>query len=325
MHDIATQYRIIADGAGWIERTDRGRLRFDGADRIAFLHALLTNDIAALTSGGGTYALYLTPQGRMIADLHVYVRPDHVIADVPAAVAANLAGALDAAIFTEDVRVTDVSGVLRQISVLGGQAASVLSGLAATPETALERLPAWSQIAFDHGFVARADDFLDASWDVLADEAGVREAIAAFERAGAVPVSSAVADAMRIEAGRPRFGIDMTEETIPLEVGLLDRAISQTKGCYVGQEVIIRVLHRGAGRVAKRLVRLTAESAVEKDARILVDGRDVGRVTSTAWSPRANSPIALGYVARDAAEPGREVVVSGAGQSTRATISGLAG
>jgi folate-binding protein YgfZ len=328
MRDIVTQYRIITDGSGWIERTDRGRLRFDGADRIAFLHALLTNDIAALAPGAGNYALYLTPQGRMIADLHVFVRPDHVIADVPAAVAAKLAGALDAAIFTEDVRVTDVSAVLRQISVLGGQAASVLSGLVNTPEAALKNLPIWSQISFDHGFVARADDYINGNWDVMADEAGVREAIAALERAGAVPASSAVAEAMRIEAGRPRFGIDMTEETIPLEAGLLDRAISQTKGCYVGQEVIIRVLHRGAGRVAKRLVRLATRPTVElppADARIVVDGRDVGRVTSAVWSPRVAGPLALGYVARDVAEAGREVVLSWAGHDVPAMISGLVG
>jgi folate-binding protein YgfZ len=141
-------------------------------------------------------------------------------------------------------------------------------------------------------------------------------------------VSDAVAEAMRIEAGRPRFGVDMTEETIPLEAGLLDRAISQTKGCYVGQEVIIRVLHRGAGRVAKRLARLSAGPTAElppADARIVVDGRDVGRVTSAAWSPQADGPLALGYVARDVAEPGREVVLSWAGQNVPARITGLAG
>jgi len=328
MRDIDTQYRIIADGAGWIERTDRGRLRFDGADRISFLHALLSNDVATLAPGGGTFALYLTPQGRMIADLHVFVRPDHVIADVPAALAAKLAANLDGAIFTEDVRVTDVSTALRQISVVGRQAASVLARVASTSEPALMDRPVWSQVEFARGFVAKTDDFVEHSWDVLADEAGMRETIAALERAGAVLLNDAVAEAMRIEAGRPRFGIDMTEETIPLEAGLLDRAISQTKGCYVGQEVIIRVLHRGGGRVAKRLARLTVDSTAElppPDARILVDGRDVGRVTSATWSPRANAPIALGYVARDVAEAGREVALSWADQNIPARITGLAG
>jgi folate-binding protein YgfZ len=163
---------------------------------------------------------------------------------------------------------------------------------------------------------------------VLSDAAGMPDVIAALEQAGAVRATDAVAETMRIEAGRPRFGIDMTEETIPLEAGLLDRAISQTKGCYVGQEVIIRVLHRGAGRVAKRLVRMfvDGERAVPiPDARIAVDGRDVGRVTSAAWSPRSGGAVALGYVARESAEPGREVTLSWAGQSASARITGLAG
>lgn len=327
MRDIATQYRIITDGAGWIDRTDRGRLRVDGADRISFLHALVSNDVAALAPGGGTFALYLTPQGRMIADLHVFVRPDHVIADVPAAVAARLATTLDQAIFTEDVRVTDVSNVLRQISVVGRQAASVLAGVTSIPESVLSGLADWSQVAFNRGIVAKTDEFGE-SWDVLADERGLHETIVALEKAGARPVDNAVAEAMRIEAGRPRFGVDMTEETIPLEAGLLDRAISQTKGCYVGQEVIIRVLHRGGGRVAKRLTRLAVGPTTDlppAEARVVVDGKDVGRITSAAWSPRSDGPLALGYVARDFAEPGREVTLAWANRNVPARITGLAG
>src|SRR5262245_5710141 len=109
MNDIANQYRIIsggAAGAGWIEKSVRGRLRFDGADRVSFLQALVTNEIAALPAGAGAYAAYLTPQGRMIADLHIFIRPDSVIADVPAASASSLAEALDRLIFTEDVQVS---------------------------------------------------------------------------------------------------------------------------------------------------------------------------------------------------------------------------
>jgi folate-binding protein YgfZ len=328
MHDIATQYRIIINGAGWIDRTDRGRLRFDGADRVSFLQALLTNDVAALAPGAGTLALYLTPQGRTIADLHVHVLQDHAIADVPAIVTAKLAGALDGVIFTEDVRVTDVSGSMRQISVVGARAAGLLSGLAGTSEQALNTLPVWSHIPLSKGFLARTDDFIGGSWDVLVDEAALPGLLASLEEDGAVMASDAVAEVMRIEAGRPRFGIDMTEETIPLEAGLLDRAISQTKGCYVGQEVIIRVLHRGGGRVAKRLVRLTGDAGSEVppvDTRILLEGRDVGRLTSTAWSPQSAGPIALGYVARDAAEADRVVTLSWSGQTATARITGLAG
>lgn len=116
----------------------------------------------------------------------------------------------------------------------------------------------------------------------------------------------------RIQAGAAKWGVDMNEETIPLEAGLLDRAISQSKGCYVGQEVIIRVLHRGGGRVAKRLMKLTLEpgsSAPERGAPIEISGAVVGHVTSAAYSTNEQRAFALGYVKREHAEAGTDVMV----------------
>lgn len=297
-----------------MDKTARGRLRFGGADRAAFLQALLTNEVAELQPGAGTYALYLTPQGRIIADLHLFVRPDCLIADVPAANAARLVETFDRLIFTEDVRVADASRNLRQVSVLGGGAANVISRALDVADDALRQLPVWSQLDTSGGFVARTDDANEGSWDVFVNEPDAERVIAALQEAGAVPAAEAVVEAMRIDAGRPAFGVDMTEETIPLEAGLLDRAISQTKGCYVGQEVVIRVLHRGGGRVAKRLVRMACDDigvqTLPPGAVVSADGREVGRVTSAAFSPRAARAIALGYVHRDSAEPGRRVVLS---------------
>ena len=120
-------------------------------------------------------------------------------------------------------------------------------------------------------------------------------------------------DVVRIEDGVPRFLVDMNEDTIPLEAGIEDRAISFTKGCYVGQEVIVRVTHRGGGRVAKRLVRWKAGAFAPEvpvgEARILSGDRDIGRVTSAAFSPDQNAIVGLGYVHRDFVERGTEVTV----------------
>src|SRR5262249_49204238 len=120
------------------------------------------------------------------------------------------------------------------------------------------------------------------------------------------------ADTLRIEGGVPLFHRDMDEETIPLEAGIETRAISFTKGCYVGQEVIIRVLHRGHGRVARRLVQLRIDGAdvPAPGAGIRAAEKDIGRVTSAAFSPRFNQPVALGYVQRDFAEPDTSVLIS---------------
>jgi hypothetical protein len=129
----------------------------------------------------------------------------------------------------------------------------------------------------------------------------------------AAPLSREARETLRVEAGRPEFHVDMTAETIPLEANLLDRAISTTKGCYVGQEVIIRVLHRGGGRVAKRLVQLQfdgGEARVPSAGTALsADGREMGRVTSAVWSPRAGAAIGLGYVHRDFVREGLELAM----------------
>jgi tRNA-modifying protein YgfZ len=156
--------------------------------------------------------------------------------------------------------------------------------------------------------VARTDWLGIPGYDILIETpcaAGLREALA---QAGVPAVPDDVAQAVRVESGRPLFGVDMDEHTIPLEAGIEDRAISFSKGCYVGQEVIIRVLHRGGGRIARRLVGLTlGDGSGAQPARgqaLTADGRDVGRLTSVVHSPALDRDIALGYVARELSEPG---------------------
>ena len=135
----------------------------------------------------------------------------------------------------------------------------------------------------------------------------------ALHAAGAVEVDASTAEVVRVEAGVPRFGVDMDADTIPLEAGIEDRAISQTKGCYVGQEIIIRVLHRGQGRVARRLVGLTLEASASvpaKGDRIRSGEREIGTVTSAVASPALGRPLALGYVHRDFTAPATAVSIA---------------
>ena len=144
---------------------------------------------------------------------------------------------------------------------------------------------------------------------------------AALVAAGALHATQATLEAARVEAAYPVYGIDMTSDTIPLEAGIEDRGISLTKGCYVGQEVIIRVLHRGHGRVARKLVLLQVEGEVPpRDAKIFSADRDVGFITSPARSPRLGA-IALGYVHRDFVEPGTAVDVQAGDVRARAHVT----
>jgi folate-binding protein YgfZ len=161
--------------------------------------------------------------------------------------------------------------------------------------------------------VTRAAGTGEPGFDLFVESARGRELRRALIEAGAAEVDADTAEAIRIEAGVPLFHRDMDEETIPLEAGIESRAISFSKGCYVGQEVIIRVLHRGHGRVARRLVGLRLQGDVVPPAgsRIRAGDREIGKVTSSTRSPALQTPIALGYVHRDFVEPGTKVTVEG--------------
>jgi len=298
----------------------------DGRDRASFLHALLSNDIAALAPGRGCYATYLTPQGRMIADMHVYDSGDHLLLDVEPGIAASLTSTLDRLIFSEDAAVTDVSARVSSIGVIGNRAGDVIAAAFTFDRGALARMTAGDVLdvsGTDGMLVAKTARALEPSFDVFVPSERSRDVRAKLESAGAEPIAEDMVEALRIDAAHPRFGVDMTTDTIPLEAGLLERAISQTKGCYVGQEVIVRVLHRGGGRVARLLVKIERDvlaGSMTGGSVISIDGRETGQITSAAISPASGRAIALGYVKRDDAAVGRVVDVGG----VSATIAAFA-
>jgi folate-binding protein YgfZ len=331
MASVADQYRIVAAGAGWVGRADRGRLRFEGKDRSSFLQGLFTNDVHTLQAGQGIYATYLTAQGRMLTDTRLYHCADYLLAQVPAALAATLADRFDQLVFAEDVRVRDVSAHIAQVSVMGPDAARLLARALAIESheaTRLATLPPLAHLAASGAIVARSDELDILCFDVFV-ESDARDRLAArLEELGVVASSFDLFDALRVDAGRPVYGQDMGPETIPLEAGLLDRAISTTKGCYVGQEIVIRMLHRGGGRVARRLARLRFDdalgSAPTAGTPLVDDGREVGRVTSVVVSPVSGHLIGLGYVHRDHAEAGTVLTVQAGDGTRRAEIVGFA-
>jgi folate-binding protein YgfZ len=265
----------------------------------------------------------------MIADLRIHHRGDHLLVDVPPGTAAALAARLDQLVFTEDVRVADVSAATAQIGLVGPASARVAAEAFGVDAAAAAGLDVGAHLTAAGITLARGDETSDPFYEIFADASAKADVIARLAAHGAVPISAALMESLRIDAGRPAFGADMTAETIPLEAGLLDRAISTTKGCYVGQEVIIRVLHRGGGRIARRLVKLVLDSSVTEPpaagTALFSNGRDVGRLTSAAPSPREPRIIALGYVSRGVAEAGGHVGVAIDEHTVPATIVSLAG
>ncbi|MGH9201478.1 MAG: YgfZ/GcvT domain-containing protein [Vicinamibacterales bacterium] len=294
-------YWTLRNNAAAVRRSDRAVIVVTGRDRAAWLQGLLTNDVVALQEGQSCYSAYLTPQGRMITDMQVVALADRIWLDVPAPLASPLRDRLDGLIFAEDAQVIDASESIAPWGIYGPRAK--------VPEFQGSKVPGFQDASYR---VPGLTLYVDADEPLPSELTELPE------------VSLDTLDVLRIEAGTPKFLVDMDESTIPLEAGIEDRAISFTKGCYVGQEVIVRVTHRGGGRVAKRLVRWRCQTPfqnlpswakvvpthpVPDKPRIYAGNREIGRVTSAAFSPAENALIGLGYVHRDFAAAGTAIAV----------------
>src|SRR5688500_11835802 len=322
----------IREGAAIGAISARLQIAVAGGDRASFLQGLLTNDIQALTPGTGCYAAWLTPQGRMLTDMHVLESGSMILLDVPAATLAPTVNRLEQFLFSEDVRIESLAEALTGVWVHGPQAAAAVER---TLDSA-RGLADWlnyqhTQLEFggEPVSVARIDQLGVPGYCVYVERAREPLLVSALQSAGAVVVSARALELARIEAGYPLFGVDMTETTIPLEAGIESRAISLTKGCYVGQEIIIRVLHRGGGRVAKKLVGLRVDGpaeaghyvhSIERGAKLLSGDREIGEITSVAESPRAGT-VALGYVHRDFTAAGTAILVAAGAERRSATVT----
>jgi len=310
-------YHLARTAAAIVDRRDRGWVVVSGADRRSYLHGLLTNDITALQAGQGCYAAYLTPQGRMIADLWVYELGDVVLLSMARDIKPAVLTKLDQFIFSEDVQLGDVSETFSATAIVGPRAAAMVAGAIGSSEELLAALSGHGNVRVDFqgqpSIVLRTSDLGEQGFDVLVASEQVTALRERLHAAGAVDADADAAEALRVESGVPKFHRDMDEDTIPLEAGIEANAISMTKGCYVGQEVIIRVLHRGHGRVARRLVGLTLDGTAPPPSGSLVkvDDREIGSVTSSVSSPALGKPIALAYVHRDYVAPGTVVSVDG--------------
>ena len=256
----------------------------------------------------------------MITDLVVLELGDRLMLLVPADRRDAIAERLDQSIFSEDVTIEDEAGLYDQIGVDGPRAAAAISRAVST-SGAVDSLPVYGSVPCESrgasAIVARTDWLGIPGYDIFIETPGAGALREALAQAGVPAASDDVAQVVRVESGRPLFGVDMDEHTIPLEAGIEDRAISFSKGCYVGQEVIIRVLHRGGGRIARRLVGLTlgdrSAGPPARDQALTAEGRDVGRLTSVVHSPALDRDIALGYVARELSEPGTALQLAGGG------------
>lgn len=319
------EYEQLRTDAGLVDRSSRLRMTFIGAQAAATLNGLCTSDVLALQPGHGQYAAALTVKGKVLADVRIFQRAaDSFLVDVPAAAAEGFASMVRKYVNPRLARYADVSASVACVGVAGPHARQVLAhALGCSPATIDLLAPfAHCEVPFHETsvLVARADDYGVDGFDCFVAAAIVPLLRDALTASGAAPASSAAIDVLRIEAGRPAWGVDMTDDTLLHEAGLdsLD-AVSYTKGCYTGQEVVARVHFRG--HVNRVLRGLLLASPPDGDARVIAGDADVGDVRSRAVSPRLGA-IALAMLRRTV-EPGTAVTVRSSGGDALATVVAL--
>lgn len=319
------EYLAVRSRVGIFDLSFRGKLLLTGADRVRFLQGMVTNDVKGLKEGEGCYAAMLTPQGKVLTDLSVYVLPDAFLIDVEATRTEVLKGTLEKHIIADDVLVQEATKSYGLLSVQGPEAPKLLAELFGRPIPAIEEFQHVERTIRDlpvrlirRTWYTQEEGYeLLTPWDATAQ---VWEVLWEKGRAYRLqPVGIAASEVLRIEAGLPKAGVDMDETTLALEAGL-DRAISLTKGCYIGQEYVARITYRG--HVNRRLVGLKILGAIVPCHRekVFAGEKEVGWVTSAVFSPHLGSPIALGYIRREHAESGTWLQVMAAGASTPAEV-----
>jgi folate-binding protein YgfZ len=294
------EYRTITEACGLIDRSERGKLALTGGDAKSFLQGQVTNDVEALASGSGCYAAFLTPKGKMLGDLRVLDAGDELLLDTERVSLQALFNMIRRFSLGYDVQLHKRTLERGLLSLIGPESDAVAPGPAATEH---------SHAAVEVDGVPTRAIRTDAGVDLLCDAAQTDALRSALEARGAVAVSEAVVECLRIERGRPRYGVDLDDTVIPQEAGLNERAVSFTKGCYVGQETVARLFYRG--KPNRHLRGLKCSAPVVPGDELVLDERTVGRVSSATVSPRFG-PIALALVRREVG-PGTTVAVGQAG------------
>jgi len=317
--DLRAEFQTLISASGVYALTSRAKISLTGSDRVRWLNGMVTNNIRDLEPGRGVYAFLLNPQGHILGDLYVYNRGESLLVDTDLSQAEKILAVFDKYIIMDDVEVADVSATLSAIGIAGPKSRAVLQTAGfEVPELKLLQFveSTWNQalVTLVRGDNPSVESF--ELWSTSGDSAKLGEAL---KKAGGKPVGNAALDLVRIAAGIPRYGVDIRERDLPQETEQ-ERALNFSKGCYVGQEIVERI--RSRGQVRRKFTGFDVHGPLPvSGSKIQVDGKDVGEVTSSASLPLRGSEhqVALGYIRREVATPGKKVEVGG-GAATVANL-----
>ena len=325
------EHAALRSNAAVFDLGFRSRLCLAGADRAEFLHGQVTNEVKSLVPGAGCYAALVNARGRMQSDLNIWRLQDELLLDFEPGMAALVTARLEKFIIASDVQVLDASPHFGHLSVQGPRAEQVVAALGLLLEVPAQLFSSAAQSDATLGqlYVMNLPRTGTTGFDLFAPHASIAaiadKLIAAARGVGGCAAGWQALEWARVEAGLPRFGADMDETTLPPEAGLESRAISYTKGCYVGQEVIARI--RTYGQVARRLcgLRLADDLAAlpARGEKLFKDGKEAGFITTAIASPALKANVAFGYVRREMNAAGTELTLGSAPGASAVRVVGL--
>ena len=293
----------LRESAAWLDLSTRGKIRVTGEDRARLLHAMTTQDVQALTPGQGCYAFFLNAQGRILGDVNIFCREDSFLLDTEPETRQKLYDHIDRYIIADDVTLLDVTGEMSTIAIEGPQAAAVLERLGAPVPEADYATRSWSR-----SIVARVSSTGARGYSIFMLPTKKAELIAALN----IPEATREeARTVRIEHGKPRYGEEITERYLVQETAQLN-AVSFSKGCYLGQEIVERV--RSRAQIHRVLRRLTIDATEPPPAgtKLKSGDADSAEIASAIYSPALGKVAALAYVRTQFAEPGTEMLLGNA-------------
>ena len=306
--EILDQHNAVREAVGFLDLTDRGKIGVTGPDRITFLHAMISNDVVELPELTGRYGTFLTDRGKIVSDFFYYKLPATLLIDVARDLLPVTKETLEKYIIMDEVELEDLSAQRAHFSLQGPKAADLvetLFGNAIPGEPYQMRKVDWEGASL---WLVAKRDLAESGCELILPTAiaeSLKKAILKEgDSLGLAEIAQEARNILRLEAGIPWYGEDMDEHRYPMEARL-ESAVSLTKGCYLGQEVVSKATHIGG--VSNLLMGLKIREPVvpAKDARVLSDeGTPIGAITSAVFSPRFEHPIALAYLKSKFALPG---------------------
>ncbi len=296
LSSLDVEYATATQRCGMLDRSERGKLALTGSEAKSFLQGQVSNDVEGLAPGGGCYAAFLTPKGKMLGDVRILDAGKEILLDTERLALQELFNMVRRFSIGYDVELHKRTVQCGLLSLLGPRSAACCGAQKLLPEAEHAHVELTIQaVPGEHGVRARAIR-TDVGVDLLCDSADLEALRAAVLAAGAAEVGDETAECLRIEHGRPRYGLDLDDSVIPQEAGLNERAVSFTKGCYVGQETVARLFYRG--KPNRQLRGLRTVTPMATGTQLTYEGRSIGSVTSSACSPRFG-PIALAFIRRE--------------------------